>query len=108
WFIVATIVGPLFFGSIIIVPLILTGQARPSVEVTHILVLDATGTDLGERVARVLRGGPQGDTLRATVRVVSPSGLPAAEETATHEVMRHERIGYLVVDSATLLSGETR
>lgn len=106
WFIFATIAGPLFFGLIIIVPIVLAGQARPSLEVSHILVLDATGTDLGHRVASVLRLGPQGDTMRAVVRTVTPSELPAAEDSATREVMHHVRIGYLVLDSSALNGGE--
>jgi ABC-2 type transport system permease protein len=102
WFLVATLAGPVFFGSVIILPLILTGSARPSSDMSRIVVLDATGTDLGARIARTLRGGPQDDTLRAIVRVVSPAGLAAAENAATHEVMQHERIGYLALDSGTL------
>ncbi len=106
WFFFATIAGPLFFGLIIIVPLVLTNQARASADVSHILVIDATGTDLGHRVASVLRLGPQGDTLRAVVRVVDPRDLPAAEDSATREVMHHQRIGYLVLDSSALAGGE--
>jgi ABC-2 type transport system permease protein len=106
WFIFATIVGPLFFGAIVIVPVILTGQARPSVEVSHILILDATGTDLGQRIARFLRFGLQGDTLRAAVRTVSTAELAGAMDSATHEVMHHQRIGYLVLDSTALGGGE--
>jgi len=108
WFIFATIVGPLFFGVIIIVPLVLGGQARPSFEFSHILVLDATGTDLGKRVANMFGLGPQGDTLRAVVRIVAPGNLEAAEDSATREVMRHERTGYLVLDSSAMAGGEVR
>ena len=108
WFLFATVAGPLFFGLIIIVPLVLVGQARPSVEVAHILVLDATGTDLGRRVANFLRLGSQGDTMRAVVRVVTASDLAAAEDSATREVMHHQRIGYLVLDSAALMGGEVQ
>jgi len=106
WFLVATVAGPLFFGSIIIIPLVLTGRARPSVEMSHIVILDATGTDLGRRVARILRGGPLGDSLRAVVREVSSADLPVAEDSATREVIRHERIGYLALDSSALATGE--
>jgi ABC-2 type transport system permease protein len=71
-------------------------------------VLDATGTDLGTRVAAVLRGGPQDDTLRAIVRAVSASEMPAAESAATREVVRHERAGYLVLDATTLMGANAR
>ena len=108
WFIVATLAGPLFFGSIIIIPMVLAGRAKPSAEASHIVVLDATGTDLGRRVARVLRGGPFGDSLAATVRAVAPAELPAAESLAVREVIGHERTGYLVLDSQASDGGNVR
>jgi ABC-2 type transport system permease protein len=107
WFLFATLAGPVFFGLIIIVPLVLMGQARPSVEVSNILVLDATGTDLGSRVTNYLRLSAQ-DTMRAAVREVTPAELAAAEDSATHEVMRHQRIGYLVLDTNALTGGEVQ
>lgn len=108
WFLFATVLGPIFFGALVIVPVVLAGRARPAGDVTHILVLDATGTDLGTRVAGVLRGGPQDDTLRAVVRAVSPSEMPAAESAATREVVRHEWAGYLVLDATTLIGADVR
>ncbi len=109
WFIVATIAGPLFFGSIFIIPIILTGNAKASAEASRIVVLDATATDLGARIARALRGGPfSGDTLAAAVRLTTSADLPAAESLATHEVMRHSRTGYLVLDSLALGGGQVQ
>jgi ABC-2 type transport system permease protein len=108
WFIIATVAGPLFFGSIIIIPIVLTKRAKPSAEASHILILDATGTDLGTRAARILRGGPFGDSLAATVQVVAAPELPAAESAATREVVRHERTGYMVLDAQALTGGSVR
>ncbi|MEP7088304.1 MAG: ABC transporter permease, partial [Gemmatimonadota bacterium] len=71
-------------------------------------ILDATGTQLGTRVAGELAGGITGAPSRAIVRAVAPSELAAAETTATHEVMRANdpMLGYLVLDSATI-AGKT-
>ena len=47
----------------------------------------------------MLRGGPQGDSLRAIVRPSGAAGSAAGEDLATREVIRRDRVGYLVLDS---------
>lgn len=104
WFLLSTILGPFFFGVIFIVPMVISSRTHSSPDLSHIVILDATGTQLGNRVARTLAGGITGEVSRADVRVVTPSTLAAAESTATHEVMRvnDPMLGYLVLDSATI------
>jgi ABC-2 type transport system permease protein len=106
WFIYATVAGPVFFGTVVILPQVMSRKAQASAEVSHIVILDATGTDLGQRVARTLRGGPLGDTMAAVVRPTSAAALPAAEQEATGEVVRHRWIGYLVLDSSALTGAD--
>lgn len=105
WYIFSTALGPLFFGVIVIVPMVISSRTRPSPDLSHVIILDATGTQLGVRVAGDLAGGiSANEPSRAVVRAVKPSELAQAESTATHEVMRGENpfMGYLVLDSATL------
>lgn len=105
WYIFSTALGPLFFGVIVIVPMVISSRTRPSPDLSHVIILDATGTQLGVRVAGDLAGGiSANEPSRAVVRAVEPSELAQAESTATHEVMRGENpfMGYLVLDSATL------
>ena len=105
WYIFSTALGPLFFGVIVIVPMVISSRTRPSPDLSHVIILDATGTQLGTRVAGDLAGGiSANEPSRAVVRAVKPSELAQAESTATHEVMRGENpfMGYLVLDSATL------
>lgn len=108
WYLLSTILGPFFFGIIFIVPMVLSARTHASPDLSHIVILDATGTQLGNRVARSLAGGITGDVSRAEVRAVAPSELAAAESTATHEVMRvsDPMLGYLVLDSSTV-AGKT-
>jgi ABC-2 type transport system permease protein len=108
WFIVATLAGPIFFGSLFIIPIVLSGRAKASAEATNIIVLDATGTKLGAQVAELLRGGPFGDSLAATVQTVTAAELPPAESAAVREVVAHRRTGYLVLDSVALAGGNVR
>lgn len=105
WYIFSTALGPLFFGVIVIVPMVISSRTKPSPDLSHVIILDATGTQLGARVAGDLAGGiASNEPVRAVVRAVRPSELAQAESTATREVMRGENpfMGYLVLDSATL------
>lgn len=104
WYLLSTILAPFFFGVIFIVPMVISSHTHASADLSHIVILDATGTQLGTRVAGALAGGISGEATRAEVRAVTPSTLAAAESTATHEVMRinDPMLGYLVLDSATL------
>ena len=103
--------GPIFFGIIVIVPMVISSRTKPSPDLSHVVILDATGTQLGIRVAGELAGGISAtEPSRAVVRNVTSAELAAAESTATHEVMRQQNpmMGYLVLDSATLAGKSER
>lgn len=106
WFLVATFLGPLFFGIITILPAVLASRTKSSPNLTHVVVLDASGTDLGERVSRTLGRQAPSDSVRPTLRVVALSELAAAESLATREVVQARYRGYLVIDSSTV-AGQT-
>ena len=109
WYLLSTALAPVFFGVIIIVPMVISSRTKASPDLSHVVILDATGTQLGTRVAGELAGGiSSSHASRAEVRAVVPSELAAAESIATHEVMRKQdpMLGYLVIDSATL-AGKT-
>jgi ABC-2 type transport system permease protein len=102
WFVLATVFGPVIFGALMFLPSIIASKDRASAEVGRILVLDATGTTLGERVASRLGGGLDGAGDRTRVRALPPSELAPAESLATQAVIADSVRGYLVLDSATL------
>jgi len=108
WYLLSTALAPVFFSIIIIVPIVIASRTKASPDLSHVVILDATGTQLGTRVAGELAGGISAEATRAEVRAVAPSELAAAESVATHEVMRLQdpMLGYLVLDSATL-AGKT-
>jgi ABC-2 type transport system permease protein len=111
WFIFSTALGPIFFGIIVIVPMVISSRTKPSPDLSHIVILDATGTQLGLRVSSELGGGiSSNEPSRAVVRAVQSSELAQAESTATREVMRTRdpMMGYLVLDSATLAGKSER
>ena len=99
WFAIATLLGPVLFLAITVLPVLFISRTKASVESTNITIIDATGSGLGARVAAVLT-----DTSRVapTVTVTAPSDVAAAESLATRGVMDKSRQGYLVLDSLTL------
>jgi ABC-2 type transport system permease protein len=104
WFIIVTVFGPIFFGTVMILPAYLSMKSMKDVSVADFRILDATGTDLGRRVAARISASPQGGGAATQVITLAPDGLAAAETLATHAVMQRETRGYLVLDSSTLTS----
>lgn len=114
WFLIATIFGPLFFGGVMFVPAWLASRSQASVDVARIVILDATSSGLGQRVADDLNSGGTGDIARMSdesltqVREIAVAQLPAAESLATRAVIAKERRGYLVLDSQTVAGTTVR
>lgn len=101
WFLIGTLLGPVFFALITVVPILISSKTKSSSDLADVIVLDATSSGMGERVARALRErfplSPAPD-----VRAVSADALTGAQDRATIEVQHKERRGYLVLDSSTV------
>lgn len=111
WFIVVTLLGPVFFGAIMILPGYLSIRGMREARVSNVRIVDATGAGLGARIAEKLvpaslQASDAGN--RAQVDVVPMSELPALEETLVAAVMARDLVGYLIVDTATMASGRAR
>jgi ABC-2 type transport system permease protein len=108
WFLFSTVFGPVFFAALMILPAIVARRTKASDDVSRILVFDATGREIGRRIADGLSLGMTGDTARTRVRELTPQQLAPAESAATREIVRGELTGYLVLDSATLQGRRVR
>ena len=76
-------------------------KTKPPSSVSDVVIIDATGTGMGARVAQGLRERfPDGPT--PAVRNVDAASVPRESDRATLEVQHKERRGYLVLDSATV------
>ena len=112
WFIISTLLIPLFLVGSMVLPVWLAARSRATQAVSSVRILDATGVGLGARVARVLTS----DSSRATdsarhtpdVRVVAPGELASAEDQAMRDVMGKRIPGYLVLDAATVNGDSAR
>lgn len=111
WFIVVTLLGPVFFGAIMILPGYLSIRGMREARVSNVRIVDATGAGLGARIAEKLVPASLQATdggNRAQVDIVPMSELPALEETLVAAVMARDLVGYLIVDTATMASGRAR
>lgn len=116
WFVVMTLFVPVFITAIFLIPAWVTARSAAGTASRNIVILDATGSGLGKRVADVLTRDTTAAPARSTaptpepqVREVTAAALPAAEDAATREVMRPNGVvGYLVLDDSTLATRRIR
>src|SRR4029078_6857412 len=108
WFLIATFFGPVFFSAIIIGPLWRASRRKATSDVYNTVILDATDTGLGHRLAVNIAGDTTIAGRMPVVKLVPPSELTAAESVPTRQVMRKERTGYIVVNQQTLAGESAR
>ena len=108
WFLIATFLGPIFFAAIIIVPAWLASRSRATSDVYNITILDATGTTFGQRLAVAIAGDTTDKKKVPVVRNLAPAELTQAESTATGEVMKGGKVGYMVVTQQTVAGEAAR
>jgi ABC-2 type transport system permease protein len=102
WFLFGTLLGPVFFLVTFLLPQYIEGgRNNASSDVPHVLVLDATSSGMGARVAEALHERYPSEATPIVV-TTSASELPLAEDRAVMQVQRSAIVGYLVLDSATV------
>jgi ABC-2 type transport system permease protein len=107
WFLIGTLLGPVFLGLLFVGPAYLSMRQRPATDLANVIVLDATGTGFGPRVAAALRKSfPESPS--PTVKTVSPERLAVAEDSAVNAVVRKEVYGFIVLDSNTIANKSVR
>jgi ABC-2 type transport system permease protein len=107
WFVIATLLGPVLLGVVTVLPIALAVKTKSSDRLSDVIIIDATSTDLGARVASALASAtPNAPPPR--LRVVKAEEVPAEEERATKLVMQREALGYLVFDANTTAGKEWR
>src|SRR5437762_8201427 len=95
WFLVGTLLGPVFMGAITILPTYMSMKSRPGDDLTNVVVLDATGTGLGARVAAEL-GNKYPAKPAPAVRTIAPERLHVAEDSLVNAVVRKEIVGFII------------
>lgn len=100
WFIIATVFGPVLFGALFILPMLLGSRAAQSSRLGETVIIDATDVGLGQRVASIM-GDPSRVEQTTEVRVVEPGELAAIESLTVAQVQARERRGYVILDGRT-------
>lgn len=107
WFIFATLLGPVFLGLIMVLPIVLAAKTKSSQRLSDVIIIDATGSDLGDRIGKSLASTTPSATA-PRVRPIRAEQIATEEERATREVMRNEALGYLVLDANTTAGKEVK
>ena len=101
WFLIGTLLGPVFFGTITILPTYISMRQQPGNELTNIVIVDATGTGLGARVSTELgKAFPVAPAPR--VKLVPAERLAVTRDSLVNDVVRKDINGFLVLDSNTV------
>src|SRR4030081_2700280 len=107
WFLVGTLLGPVFFAMITVVPILISAKTKPSTDLANVTIIDATSSGMGERVASALlqryTESPPPDA-----RSVNAAWVPREETRASLSVQNKETRGYLVLDSNTVAGTSAR
>jgi ABC-2 type transport system permease protein len=107
WFLVGTLLGPVFFAMITVVPILISSKTKASTDLANVTIIDATGSGMGERVALALRERfPVSPAPE--VRSVDAASVPREEGRAALAVQNKETRGYLVLDSSTVAGRSAR
>ena len=107
WFLIATILGPVFMGLMLFLPIIIGERERRSERGT-VRVIDATLDSTGRLLVSALRGGVTGDTAVAEWQHVTEADSKAALESATSDVLSGKLVGYLELSPRSVESGTLR
>ena len=108
-FIIGSLLGPVLIAGVLFVPAWLTLRNLRADATSSLIVIDATGAGLGERLRTALipaTATPNAGTI--DVRVTPADGIAAAETLATRAVVSKEVDGYVVLDAATLRGERAR
>jgi ABC-2 type transport system permease protein len=107
WFFIITLLGPVLLSLLLFLPAWLASRDRTSRASGPIVVIDATGAGVGERVRQALSqpasglppviGAAARATIPVEVRTIGLDSLVAAESLATRAVMDKAAQGYLVI-----------
>ncbi|HEY0931376.1 MAG TPA: ABC transporter permease [Gemmatimonas sp.] len=108
WFLIATVFGPVLFGSLMVLPALLASRNKGAADASNIVIIDATSTSLGARLSSQLAGGVTAGDNAPRVVPVAPGAIAPAESLATADVMQERAKGYLIVDSTLITTGKAR
>ena len=114
-FIIGCLLGPVFIAGVIFLPAYLALRNVRGGAASSLIIIDATGAGLGERLRTSLlpaSPSPASSTPAPVpameVRVTAPNAVAEAESLATRAVVAKTVEGYVVLDESTLRGQRAR
>ena len=109
-FIIGCLLGPVFIAGVIFLPAYLTLRNVRVAAASSLVIIDATGAGLGERLRASLAPATPAaaNANNIEVRVTAPNGIAEAESLATKAVVAKTVDGYVVLDASTLRGQRAR
>ena len=112
-FVIGCLLGPVFIAGVLFLPAYLALRNVRVGATSSLIVIDATGAGLGERVrstfsAPATAPATSAPTSTIEVRVTAPNEIAAAESLATKAVIAKTVDGYVVLDERTLRGQRAR
>ena len=112
-FVIGCLLGPVFIAGVLFLPAYLALRNVRLAAASSLIVIDATGTGLGERLRTTLTTPASAPTASTSashieVRVTAPNEIAAAESLATKAVIAKTVDGYVVLDERTLRGQRAR
>ena len=113
WFVAMTLLVPAVIAGFVMLTAYIGSRGNASDAVRHITIINATNSDLGQRVANALMAdttvATSADSIRPRVLNLAPGDLPAMEQRVASEVQLPNHIaGYLVLSDSTLIGRSVR
>jgi ABC-2 type transport system permease protein len=114
-FILGSLLGPVFIAGVIFLPAYLALRNVRTSSASSLVIIDATGAGLGERLRTSLAPvttsaatAPATPANNIEVRVTTPEGIAEAESLATKAVIAKTVEGYVVLDNNTIRGQRAR
>jgi ABC-2 type transport system permease protein len=112
WFIAMTLLVPALMAGAFLFPIWMAARSSVSNQLGHIRILDATGTGLGDRIAKAMfadstLGIVAGDSVAPRVETVTPAELAAKEQAAIAEVEQRDHIAGVLSLTDSAIAGKS-
>lgn len=108
WFLLSTLFAPLLFAALFIGPPYLAYKSARNVDLSALVIVDATASTMGEGIATELAGGLMGTDRRARVIATGSSDSSRVIDSLRTLVANSELPGAVIVDAATVSTGALR
>jgi ABC-2 type transport system permease protein len=108
WFLISTLFAPLLFAALFIGPPYLAYKSSRSVDLSAMVIVDGTDTQMGDGIATELAGGLMATGARANVVLVTGADSARIIDSLRTQVAANALPAVAIVDATTVANGAMR